>query len=32
MTAVYDTPKGNLYGGPFDSSGLDPKPLSLGWP
>ena len=25
MTAVYDTPKGNLYGGPFDSSGLDPN-------
>ena len=25
MTAVYGTPKGNLYGGPFDSSGLDPN-------
>lgn len=23
MTAVYNTPKGGLYGGPFDSSGLD---------
>ena len=25
MTAVYDTPKGGLYGGPFDSSGLEPN-------
>ncbi|MCC8432445.1 M10 family metallopeptidase C-terminal domain-containing protein [Reyranella aquatilis] len=25
MAAVYDTPKGGLYGGPFDSSGLDPN-------
>ncbi|WP_439613428.1 M10 family metallopeptidase C-terminal domain-containing protein [Reyranella sp.] len=25
MTAVYNTPKGGLYGGPFDSSGLDPN-------
>lgn len=25
MAAVYDTPKGNLYGGPFDSSGLEPN-------
>jgi Ca2+-binding RTX toxin-like protein len=25
MAAVYNTPKGGLYGGPFDSSGLDPN-------
>lgn len=25
MAAVYNTPKGNLYGGFFDSSGLDPN-------
>lgn len=29
MTAVYDTPKGGLYGGPFDSSGLDPNVRAL---
>lgn len=25
MAAVYNTPKGGLYGGPFDSSGLEPN-------
>ncbi len=29
MAAVYDTSKGGLYGGPFDSSGLDPNVRSL---
>ncbi|TCT03242.1 DUF4114 domain-containing protein [Aquabacter spiritensis] len=27
--AVYSTPKGGLYGGPFDSSGLDPNTRSV---
>ncbi|MDB5486996.1 MAG: zinc-dependent metalloprotease [Reyranella sp.] len=29
MAEVYDTPKGGLYGGPFDSSGLDPNVRAL---
>ena len=29
MAAVYDTPKGGLYGGAFDSSGLEPNVRAL---